>query len=190
MSKFIYIINGIDIVLTNIISDNYIPDFAVLVHKFIKMENLNTIFAIAGMENKIHVVARSRIPEVDVGTIVTLLGGGGRSYAASATLKEQTLAQVEHRIMEILYSKVRARRKAKDIMSAPPITVGADVSRKEAANLLTRNINALVVTENPDQKDEQVGFISRQVIEKALFHQLDDLPVRDYMTTEWICSRG
>ena len=184
-----YMINGIDIVLTNIISDNYIPDFAVLVHKFIKMENLNAIFAIAGMENKIHVVARSRIPEVDVGVIVTLLGGGGHSYAASATLKEQTLAQVEHRLLEILYSKVRARRKAKDIMSAPPITVGADVSCKEAANLLTRyNINALVVTERPDRKDELLGFISRQVIEKALFHHLDDVPVRDYMTTDmaWV----
>jgi tRNA nucleotidyltransferase (CCA-adding enzyme) len=184
-----YMINGIDIVLTNIISDNYIPDFAVLVHKFIKMENLNAVFAIAGMENKIHVVARSRIPEVDVGVIVTLLGGGGHSYAASATLKEQTLAQVEHRLLEILYSKVRARRKAKDIMSAPPITVGADVSCKEAANLLTRyNINALVVTELPDRKDELLGFISRQVIEKALFHHLDDVPVRDYMTTDmaWV----
>lgn len=184
-----YMINGIDIVLTNIISDNYIPDFAVLVHKFIKMENLNAVFAIAGMENKIHVVARSRIPEVDVGVIVTLLGGGGHSYAASATLKEQTLAQVEHRLLEILYSKVRARRKAKDIMSAPPITVGADVSCKEAANLLTRyNINALVVTERPDRKDELLGFISRQVIEKALFHHLDDVPVRDYMTTDmaWV----
>lgn len=182
-------INGIDIVLTNIISDNYIPDFAVLVHKFIKMENLNAIFALAGMENKVHVVARSRIPEVDVGTIVTLLGGGGHSYAASATLKEQTLAQVEHRLLEILYSKVRARRKARDIMSAPPITVGADVSCKQAADLLTRyNINALVVTENPDRKDEPVGFISRQVIEKALFHQLDQVPVRDYMTTDmaWV----
>ncbi len=182
-------INGIDIVLTSIISDNYIPDFAVLVHKFIKMENLNAIFAIAGMENKVHIVARSRIPEVDVGAVVTLLGGGGHSYAASATLKEQTLAQVEHRLMEILYRKVRARRRARDIMSAPAITVGADVSCKDAAELLTRyNINALVVTEKPDRKDDYLGFISRQVIEKALFHQLDTVPVRDYMTTDmaWV----
>ena len=188
-----YMINGIDIVLTSIISDNYIPDFAVLVHKFIKMENLNAIFAIAGMENKVHVVARSRIPEVDVGAIVTLLGGGGHSYAASATLKEQTLAQVEHRLLEILYSKVRARRKAKDIMSSPAITVGADVSCKEAADLLTRyNINALVVTETPDCKDDLLGFISRQVIEKALFHQLDAVPVRDYMTTDmaWVAPNA
>lgn len=182
-------INGIDIVLTSIISDNYIPDFAVLVHKFIKMENLNAIFAIAGMENKVHVVARSRIPEVDVGAIVTQLGGGGHSYAASANLKEQTLAQVEQRLLEILYQKVRARRKAKDIMSSPAITVGADVSCKEAAELLTRyNINALVVTERPDRKDDFLGFISRQVIEKALFHQLDTVPVRDYMNTDmaWV----
>ncbi|MBV5267794.1 MAG: CBS domain-containing protein, partial [Burkholderiaceae bacterium] len=50
------------------------------------------------------------------------------------------------------------------------------------------NINALVVTENPNRKDELLGFISRQVIEKALFHQLDDVPVRDYMTTDmaWV----
>lgn len=184
-----HMINGVDVVLTNIMSDNYIPDFSVLVHKFIKMENLNAIFALAGMENKIHIVARSRIPEVDVGAVVGQLGGGGHSYAASATLKEQTLAQVEQRLLEILYSKVRTTRKAKDIMSSPAITVGADVSCKEAATLLTRyNINALVVTEKPDRKDQLLGFISRQVIEKALFHQLDDVPVRDYMTTDmaWV----
>ncbi len=186
-----YMINGTDIVITSIISDNYIPDFAVLVHKLIKMENMNAIFAIAGMENKIHIVARSRLPEVDVGAIVSMLGGGGHSYAASAVVKDQTLTQVEHRLVEILYNKVRARRKAKDIMSSPAITVGANVSCKEAANLLTRyNINALVVTEIPDRKDQIVGFISRQVIEKALFHQLDHIPVRDYMTTDmaWVDS--
>ncbi len=184
-----YIINGIDIVLTQTMSDNYIPDFAVLVHKLIKMENLNAIFALASMENKTYVVARSRIPEVDVGAIVTLLGGGGHSYAASATLKDQMLTQVEHRLLDILYKKVRARRKAGDIMSSPAITVGADISCKDAAALLTRyNINALVVTENPDRQGGPVGFISRQVLEKALFHRLDHIPVRDYMTTDmaWV----
>ena len=184
-----YIINGIDIVLTQTMSDNYIPDFAVLVHKLIKMENLNAIFALASMENKVHVVARSRIPEVDVGGVVTLLGGGGHSYAASASLKDQTLTQVEHRLLDILYKKVRAKRKAGDIMSSPAITVGADVSCKEAAALLTRyNINALVITEKTDRKGRPIGFISRQVLEKALFHQLDHALVRDYMTTDiaWV----
>ena len=184
-----YMINGIDIVLTHIVSDNYITDFAVLVHKFIKMENLNATFAIAGMENKIHVVARSRIPEVDVGAIVSLLGGGGHSYAASAVIKDQTLTQVEQNLLEILYTTVRSSRKAKDIMSSPPITVGADVPCREAAELLTRyNINALIITEKPNRKDELLGFISRQVIEKALFHQLDLAPVRDYMSTDmsWV----
>ncbi len=180
-----YNINGIEVVVTSITSDNYVPDFALLVHKMIKMENLNVIFAIARMGNKIYVTARSRIPEVDVGAILIHLGGGGHPFAAAATIKGKTLAQTEHRLLEILYKKIRSRRRAKDLMSSPPITVDANVSCKEAGNLLTRyNINALLVTERFDGKDKLLGFISRQVIEKAIYHKIDHVSVREYMTTE------
>ena len=83
-------------------------DFAFLVHKMVKMENLDAIFAIALMGNKIYIVARSRIPEVDVGAIVTPLGGGGHTFAAAATIRGKTLAQIEHELMEILYKKVKS----------------------------------------------------------------------------------
>ena len=183
-----YNIDGVEIVVTIITTDKYVSDFAFLVHKMIKMENLDAIFAIAGMENKIYIVARSRIPEVDVGEILIPLGGGGHTSAAAATIKDKTLVQTEHRLVEILYEKIKSKRRARNLMSAPPITVGADVSCKDANNFLTRyNINALLVTQKPDGpdgKDKLVGFISRQVIEKALFHNLDQIPVKEYMTTE------
>ena len=52
--------------------------------------------------------------------------------------------------------------------------------------MLTRyNINALLVVERIGDKDRLVGFISRQVIEKALYHSLDDIPIREYMTSEF-----
>ena len=180
-----YNINGIETVITTVTTDNYVSDFAFLVHKMVKMENLDAIFAIARMGDKMYIVARSRIPEVDVGAIVTPLGGGGHTFAAAATIKGKTLAQIEHQLREILYNKIRSHNKAKNLMSSPAIRVGADVSCKDAGNLLTRyNINALLVTQKHNGKEKLLGFITRQIIEKALFHGLDHIAVKEYMTTE------
>jgi len=180
-----YHIHGVDIVITSVSSDTYVADFAFLVHKMMRMEDLNAIFAITRMVNKIYVIARSKTSEVDVGTILTPLGGGGHTYAAAATIKEKTLVQIEHLLVELLYQGVRSRREAKNLMSSPAILVDAGVSCKDASGLLTRyNINALLVTENANGRNRLLGYITRQVIEKALYHKLDHVPVREYMTTE------
>ncbi|OEU63958.1 MAG: polya polymerase [Desulfobacterales bacterium S5133MH16] len=180
-----YNINGVEIVITTVSTDNYVSDFAFLVQKMVKMENLDAIFAIARMGDKMYVVARSKIPEVDVGTIVTPLGGGGHTFAAAASIKGKTLAQIEQKLTKILYSKIRSRNRAKDLMSSPVIRIGEDVSCKEAGNLLTRyNINALLVTQKHNGTENLLGFITRQIIEKALHHGLDYIPVKEYMTTE------
>ncbi len=182
-----YNINGVDIVITTLASDTYVPDFAYLVHKLVKMENLNAIFALALMENKTYVVARSRIPEVDVGTIVTALGGGGHAFAAAAAIKGQTVAQTEQKLIEILYKAIQSQTQAKHLMSSPAITVAETVSCKEANDLLTRyNINALLVTNQERGQTRLTGCISRQVIEKALFHKLSRSPVGEYMTSELV----
>jgi tRNA nucleotidyltransferase (CCA-adding enzyme) len=180
-----YNINGVEVVITTVTTDNYVSDFAFLVHKMVKMENLDAIFTIARMGDKMYIVARSRIPEVDVGAIVTPLGGGGHTFAAAATIKGKTLVQIEHELTEILYKKIRSRSRAKDLMSSPAITVDADVPCKEAAELLTRyNINALLVTEGQNKDKKLLGYITRQIIEKALYHLLGHIPVREYMNSE------
>jgi tRNA nucleotidyltransferase (CCA-adding enzyme) len=180
-----YPINGIEVVFTSVTTDKYVPDFAFLVHKMVKMEDIDAIFAIAQMENKVYIVARSRIPEVDVGDIVTSLGGGGHAYAAAASIKGKTITQVEQALLELLYTKIESRHLAKHLMSSPPIMIDEEISCREAAELLTRyNINALLVTQKGSQTLS--GIISRQIIEKALYHKLHDVPVREYMTTEMV----
>jgi len=67
-------INGVEVVMTSISREAYVPDFAFLVQKMAKMENLDVIFALALMESKIYIVARSRIDEVDVAAILGSLG--------------------------------------------------------------------------------------------------------------------
>jgi tRNA nucleotidyltransferase (CCA-adding enzyme) len=160
-----YNIDSIEIVITNVSTDNYVSDFAFLVHKMVKMENLDAIFAIARMGDKMYIVARSRIPEVDVGAIVTPLGGGGHTFAAAATIKGKTLVQIENELIEILYNKIKSLSRAKDLMSSPAIKVDENVSCKDAGNLLTRyNINALLVTQKDNGKENLQGFITRQII--------------------------
>lgn len=178
-------INGVEVVVTTISSDTYISDFSFLVHKMARAEEIDAIFAIALMDNKVYLVARSRIPEVDVGLIMSNMGGGGHTYAASATIKGETLTQVEQKLIKVLDENIRTRRTAKRLMSSPAITVSGDVSCKDASSILTRyNINALLVTEKNNGKEELLGYITRQVIEKALYHKLDHVLLKEYMTTE------
>lgn len=179
------VINGVEIVITTATFDHYLPDLAFLVHKMVKMEDINAIFALTMMENKIYIVGRSRTDEVDVGEIIGALGGGGHPTAAAATLKGQTLAQVEIALVNEIHRQVKGLRLARHLMSCPPITVEENISCVEANTLLTRyNINALLVTSHHDNSPQLIGYITRQVIEKAIYHNLGKVPVKDYMTTD------
>lgn len=181
-----HMVNGLDIVISMVTCEEYIHDMAFLVQKMMKMENYNAVFTIASMKNKIYLAARSRTPLVDAGAIVEELGGGGHTFAAAATIKDRTIPQIEQQLLEILKRHVKAKQRAKDIMSSPAITADDTVNCKEAQKLLSRyNINALLVARQTNGKTKLVGFISRQVIEKALFHALDDSPISDYMTVEF-----
>jgi tRNA nucleotidyltransferase (CCA-adding enzyme) len=178
-----YTINGVEIVITSITLDQYLPDFAFLIHKMAKMEDVNAIFALAMMESKIYLVARSRTADVDVGAIVSALGGGGHPSAAAAAIKGLTLPQVEQALFKELTRRIRSQRQASQLMSSPAISVNANVNCDAANKMLTRyNINALLVVS--DDTQELLGYITRQVIEKAIHHDLGQAPVRDYMTTE------
>lgn len=180
-----YNINGVDVVITKISTDNYFPDFAFLVHKMVKMENIKAIFALALMENKVYVVARSRTEDLDAGEVISILGGGGHPAAAAATIKEMTIAQTEQHLFDILYKKVSPKRLAHNLMSSPAIKIPSYTSCGDAKDILTRyNINALLVTGTTGIKPAIDGFITRQVIEKALYHNLHEVPVQEYMTTE------
>ena len=174
-------LSGIEIVLARATSSQYVGDFAVLAHKFMDMENIQVLFAMAQMEERVFIVGRSRLEEVNVGEILAELGGGGHAYAASATVKDTPLAQVEKKLREVLVHWVRPRRTAREIMSYPVMSVTPATTLSEAHRFMTlHNINALPVIDNGDLK----GLINRQIVEKAIFHGLEDLPVKEYMTTE------
>jgi tRNA nucleotidyltransferase (CCA-adding enzyme) len=182
-----HVINGVEIVIAKVIREDYTGDFAVLVHKFMEMENLKVIFALAQMEDKVYLVARSRIEDLNVAEIALAFGGGGHPHAASATIRKKTLIQVEKSLHTLLRNRVNPRKVAMDMMSSPVIHVLPGKSVKEASTIMTKyNINVLMVV---NKKGVLKGYITRQIMEKAVYFGLGHVPVKDYMNIDFSIVR-
>ncbi len=173
-----YSFHGVEVCLTSVSVDRYVGDFAVLVHKLRDIENLDVVFALARMDDRVYLVARSRIPEVNVGAIASLFGGGGHATAASASIKDLTLVQAEAKLLEMLRDHIRPYLTAESLMTSPAVYTEPRVEIGEAELTMVRyNINAMPVLE----KGELIGLITRQVLEKALFHGLTHQAVAEFM---------
>ena len=177
------VINGVEVVICEVAREEYVGDFAVLVHKFMEMENLNVIIALAQMEDKIYLVARSRVEEVNAAEIALAFGGGGHPQAASATIRNKTLIQVDKSLRALLRSRIIPQKRARDMMTSPVIHISPLSRIREAATLMTKfNINVLLVT---DENENLVGYITRQVVEKAVYLGLGDIRIQEYTNIEF-----
>jgi tRNA nucleotidyltransferase (CCA-adding enzyme) len=183
-------INGVEVHIAKISTDQYVKEFAVVVHKLIEMESISLIFVLARMQDRIHVIARSKLPNVDVGKICSSLGGGGHPYAASATIKVKTLSQVEDELFGLLYSHINPQIRVSFLMSSPPICVNSDESLAKAADIMTHyGLKAVPVLEK--EGGRCVGILEHQIAEKASSHGLGHLPVSEYMRSNfsWVTSK-
>lgn len=184
-----YTIQGIPIVVVTHSILEYKDQFALIVKRFMTMENLNVLFALISMGGRLYLIARSRIADVDVGIIARDLGGGGHATAASATLKDMTLIEAQEKLIYTLHRHILPQPIASEMMSKPAITISPNSTIAEANALLTRyNITAAPVQADirtaPAAVHPILGIITRQVVEKAMHHALSDWPVSDYMTSD------
>jgi tRNA nucleotidyltransferase (CCA-adding enzyme) len=177
--------DGITVSVAYASSETYIADIAGLAHLVRDMENPDVLFLVVAMENRICLVARSRVAEVNVGEVMRGFHGGGHPSAASATVHDQSLKQVLERLEELLRVAVHPRNTAGDIMSAPVKTMPVGITIAEARELLTRyNCNAMPVMDG----QRMIGVISRKTVEKALYHELAGSPVSEFMHTEFLSA--
>ena len=183
-----YTIQSIRITVSKLTLPGYVDDFAVLVRRMMVMENLDVVIALVCMGERLYLICRSRIPEVNVGVIAREFGGGGHASAASATVHNRTVFEAEEQLLQILHGHIRPRAMASELMSSPVITATPDISHAQANDLLTRyNITVLpVVKDNSDRKSPTgfLGIISRRGTEKAISHKLGEVPISAYMSTE------
>jgi len=172
-------ISGVQVIVTEVSREGYFPELAALVHKFMEMENHDAVFALARMEGRVYLVARSRLHEVDAGVIAKALGGGGHPSAASATLRDMTLVEARAKLEMALHTHINPSISARELMTSPVISAPPQLLLRELPERFTRyDINVMPVVDGQDI----LGVITRQDVEKAVYHGLGDLAVREYMT--------
>ncbi|GFK95840.1 CCA-adding enzyme [Fundidesulfovibrio magnetotacticus] len=181
-----YDINGVEVVVAQTAMDNYVGDFALLAHKLMDMQNIRVLFALALMKDRVHLVARSRTADVDVGRICASLGGGGHAYAASASLKDKTLTQAREDLFGLLYSQVNPQILAASLMSAPAKTVREDQTLAQADEVMTHfGLKAVPVLDAGD--GQCVGILEHDIVDKAVKHGLGGSQAGEYMVHGALC---
>jgi tRNA nucleotidyltransferase (CCA-adding enzyme) len=177
------VIKGIRIKIAKAYCEDYLGDAAHLAHRLMDMEDIDAVIVILGMEGKILIVARSRVPELDVSRLMEEFNGGGHPKAASATIKEGSIDILEEKLLEKIKEHVKPGKVALDIMTRPVITIEWDRMIKDAESMMTRyGVNVLPVIKDGNY----FGLISREIVEKALFHGFSKSKVMDFATTDAI----
>jgi tRNA nucleotidyltransferase (CCA-adding enzyme) len=178
----VHYLEGRKVLLATSTIDRCRGEAAGVVHMLADMQGVDAVIVAVMMEDRVQVIGRSRRPEIDVGWIAREFGGGGHAVAAAATVKHQTLAEVKERIIRLLTTHYRPTLLAHDVMSQPVKAIDADTTVSEAGQRMTNyGVNVFPVL---DEKDRFAGIVSRELIQKALFHRLGKGPIRTIMQTD------
>ncbi len=171
-------VGGVTVYITSLASSEYIPDLSILVHEILTMEELDVLFLLAYLENRVHIIARSRTPAVDVSRVLEIFGGGGHPSAAAATIRGKTLEEARRLLLQEITTGHPVGHRASELFTTSFRSVEAGATLREASREMNRyRINALPVFEG----GTLVGMVTRQEVDGALQHGMADSAVNDLM---------
>ncbi|HYM37148.1 MAG TPA: CBS domain-containing protein [Nitrospiraceae bacterium] len=177
-----YYLDGLKVLVASSAYDRYCGDLADLVQKLAEMEAVDAVVVAVAMEDKVEIIGRSRRPEIDVGRIAQAFGGGGHAEAAAASVKGRTLVEVTEQLRRLLTEEHRPTLLARDVMTKPVKSIGEEATITEAERTMTMyGVNVLPVL---DGRERYQGLITRELVQKALFHKLAESSVREFLLTD------
>ena len=178
----IHYLEGKKVLVATSTVDRRRGEAAGVVHMLAELQGVDAVLVAVMMEDRVQVIGRSRRPEIDVGWIAREFGGGGHTEAASATVKKQTLAEVKERLVSLLITRYRPSLLARDVMTKPVKSISWDTIVNEAGQRMTTyGVNVFPLL---DERERYAGLVSRELIQKALFHRLGKTAVRNIMQTD------
>ncbi len=181
--KRVYEIKGKRVGLSFSSLEEYVGNVAGIVTRFMKIDKLDAAICIFRMASRLYVIARSR-KEIDVSELLKPIGGGGHKNAASASVKDKTLIEMVEELNYIIKSFLLREIRAKDIMSYPPKYIYSDEPLKNVWDTFSKSgVNALVVLEKGS--DKIVGIVTRQAVDRATHHRMENEPISSFMETEF-----
>jgi tRNA nucleotidyltransferase (CCA-adding enzyme) len=167
------------VALTTLSWPEYVADLAPVTQQLGQLYNADAILTAVAMEGKIQFIGRSRHPDMNMNKIAQAFGGAGHTMAAAASIKGQTLTEVDQRLHELLQEQAKTWLPIRRLMTTPVRTVEQGATIKQTERLMTQyEVNALPVV---DSQKQFIGLVTREAVQKALFHKLSGQPVEQIM---------
>lgn len=159
-------LGGFSISIVKMEIEGRIENLAMVMQMYREIVNVDAAFGIfKDLErDKCMIIGRSNVDEINVGTIMRSIGGGGHPGAGSALIKSANPDSVEEIIVELVKGNQHSSIMLSDIMSYPVLTVDQDTTVEEVAMLLREvGCTGMPVV---DSDDGIVGVISRRDFKK------------------------
>jgi len=174
-------VHGQQVAVGTAVASEYVDSASVLTHYICEDLGYRVAIALIDMPDRLHVVGRSRLANIDIAAVLKHLGGGGHPQAASAALRHTTVDEALARLREALEVEVPPPLLARDIASAPVRSVSLETSMAEAGQLMATWGHGGV----PVVADGRVvGLVTRKDVDKAARHGLDHAPVTGFMARD------
>jgi tRNA nucleotidyltransferase (CCA-adding enzyme) len=176
-------VHGVGVGVAYATAAKFVGDISTVTQKAMDIEGANAFFALVRIDDRVHFVGRSKLGAVNAANVARHLGGGGHPQAASATIRGKTLPQAVGELWAILNETVAPAPTAADLMTTHAIVVTPDQTIADAEKLFTRHdISGAPVV---DEAGRVAGLITRQIVEKAIHHEMAAHPVAEFMILEF-----
>jgi tRNA nucleotidyltransferase (CCA-adding enzyme) len=171
---------GVEVQLAFAEWPGYVDGISTLASKMVDLSDCRALVIGVAMEGRVFVVARSRVPELDMRAALAAVGGGGHAQAASAIVRGAALDEVRRRIVDSLPEAVAGTPRARDVMSTPAWFVDAGATIEEAMDGCRRRGTSGVQVQ---EHGRVVGAVARKDLDRAIGHGLGHAPVRAVMSS-------
>lgn len=161
----------------------HINNLSLVVHMYREIVNVDVAVGIfVHNENgKCIVIGRSIVSDINIGSVMRSMGGGGHPGAGSALLKSANPISLKEWIIELLKGNQESSVQVYDIMSSPVEQITSDASMSEVSRVLEeKGCTGLPVIDNGSLK----GIISRRDFKKLKKPSQLKSPVKAFMSTK------
>ncbi|MAU00552.1 MAG: hypothetical protein CL608_25695 [Anaerolineaceae bacterium] len=174
-------VQGQSVVVAGAIApENFTDEIASIAHRLRESLQPAGLIVLVQLDSDVQLVARSTNQAVDVAAVARTFGGGGHSRAAAARIKDRPLDEVQPEVVAALSQAIEPLVRVTDLMSHGVQTVPPEMLVREAAVLMQRfGYEGYPVVTEPE--GELVGLLTRRAVDRAMSHEMADVPVARIM---------
>jgi tRNA nucleotidyltransferase (CCA-adding enzyme) len=160
--------------------ESYISEISSITHRLRDILDPAALFVAVEMPGSIQLVGRATGSVIDAGEIARIFGGGGHEFASAASVRDRTLDETVSIIWEQLQQNIRPATRVADLMSYGVQTVDPNRPIGEVAPQLRRiGHEGFPIVEAA----RVIGLLTRRDADRAIEHELNNLTVREVMTS-------